>query len=72
MLDDMSENQQTAPNPRNFIMFPGTYWFRAESEFINRHSGKGHFKATDGPEAKAIRSGALKQYPKDLGGINAY
>jgi hypothetical protein len=72
MLDDMGENQQTAPNPRNFVMFPGTYWFRAESEFMCKHIGKGHFKGTDGPEAKAIRSGALKQYPKDLGGNNAY
>jgi hypothetical protein len=72
MLDDMSENEQTVPNPRNFICFPGQYRFRAESEFTKMHEGKGHFWNTDGPDAKAIRSGGLKQYDTDPGGDSRY
>jgi hypothetical protein len=72
MLEDMSANEQTVPNPRNFICLPGKYWFRAENEFNNVFEGKGHFWNTDGPDAKAIRSGGLIQYNTDAGGNNRY
>ena len=70
---DLALTAQRQDHPqRNFICLPGKYWFRSESEFTNVHEGKGHFKNTDGPGAKAIRSGALSQYNQDAGGANRY
>jgi len=74
MLAEDAEMQASRPgyNPRNFICWPGKYWFREESEFKGVHEGKGHFGNTDGPDAKFIRGGALAQYVTDAGGANRY
>jgi hypothetical protein len=74
MLSEDAEMQASRPgyNPRNFICWPGKYWFREESEFKGVHEGKGHFGNTDGPDAKFIRGGALAQYVTDAGGANRY
>jgi len=74
MLSEDMEMQASRPgyNPRNFICWPGKYWFREESEFKGVHEGKGHFGNTDGPDAKFIRGGALAQYVTDAGGANRY
>jgi hypothetical protein len=72
MLEDASENEQTVPTPRNYLCLPGKYWFRMELEFNKHFAGKGHFWNTDCPQAKAIRSGGMGQYPVEVIGNDSY
>lgn len=62
-----NNDQNLQPIHENFMCMAGKYWYRGEREFDQIHSGRGHFKDTDGPGAKAVREGGLMSYRPDTG-----